>query len=94
MTSDEERARKYWDHIADIKRMEELEDRVKSVWHTYKLLAHLAEDGSPEEEEFERLERYYSDMKRDVFGFDREEQDRILEEYPKLVSRLNQEHDL
>ncbi|MET9708637.1 hypothetical protein ACFYOC_19575 [Nocardiopsis alba] len=94
MAEDEERARKYWENISRIDREEELEWCVKNVWLTYQLLAARAEDGSAERREFDRLQDHYMAIERNLMDLSREEEDRILEEYPKLVERLERENGL
>ncbi|NKY99950.1 hypothetical protein [Nocardiopsis alborubida] len=79
---------------AEIKRRERLEGAAKSVWLTYQLLRHRAERGSTEYEEFDQKRRHYVEVEKRVGSLTREEQDRILEEYPQLVARLEEEHGL
>jgi hypothetical protein len=85
----EQRAR-----FAEIQRRESLESVVKNVWLTYQLLRHRAEKGTPEYQEFDQQRRYYVQVGKRLGSLTREEQDRILEEYPRLVARLEKEHGL
>ena len=91
---EQERDRKQRDYIAKIKRRERLNGCVESVWLKYQLLAHLAEEGSTEQQEFERLRRHYVEVQKRIGSLSQEEQDQILEEYPKLAARLTTEHNL
>jgi hypothetical protein len=85
----EQRAR-----FAEIQRRESVESAVKNVWLTYRLLRHRAEKGTPEYQEFDQRRRYYVQVGKRLGSLTREEQDRILEEYPRLVARLEEEHRL
>ncbi|MEU2943440.1 hypothetical protein [Nocardiopsis alba] len=94
MTEDEERSRKYWENIARIEREEKLERRIESVWHAYKYLAHVSDRESSEGKEFARLRDYYRDLRWRKYSLSREEEDRLIEECPKIVERLEREHGL
>ncbi|WP_041561859.1 hypothetical protein [Nocardiopsis alba] len=94
MAEDEERTRKYRENLARMRREEKLERCARSVWLTYQLLAARAEDGSDERREFDRLQDHYMAIERNLMDLSREEEDRILEEYPKLVERLEREYGL
>jgi hypothetical protein len=45
-------------------------------------------------QEFDQRRRYYVQVGKRLGPLTREEQDRILEEYPRLVARLEEEHGL
>ncbi|GAB3687008.1 zeta toxin family protein [Nocardiopsis oceani] len=91
---EQERDLKQRDYIAKIKRRERLDGCLESVWLKYQLLAHLAEEGTTEQQEFERQRRVYVDIQKDIDALSPEEQYAVLAEAPQLVARLRSEHDL
>ncbi|MET9798114.1 hypothetical protein [Nocardiopsis alba] len=94
MAEDEERTRKYWENIARIEREEKLDRGIESVWHAYKYLAHVSDRESLEGKEFMRLRDYYRDLRWRKYSLSREEEDRLIEECPKIVERLEREYGL
>ena len=91
---EQERDRKQREHIAKIKRNEALRERVRAVMLVYQALADRSESGSPEAAEFDRQWAKYMKVKKRLGSLTKKEEDEILEEYPRLVARLKDEHGL
>lgn len=90
----DEDAKAHRSRYAEIKRRERLDGAVKNVLLTYQLLAHRAGEGTEAQKEFDRKWKEYAQVKKKVASLSRKEQDLILEEYPRLVARLEEEHGL
>lgn len=58
------------------------------VRRIYQSLRYRAERGSQEWSEFDELWRHHSEVEKTVFLLPVAEQERILEEYPKLAHQL------
>ncbi|MEU1898832.1 hypothetical protein ABZ512_10655 [Nocardiopsis dassonvillei] len=79
---------------AEIKRRERLGGAVENVMSVYQYLHHLADEGSDEARKYDRLFNFYMDVEKSLWKMTREEQDEILEEYPRLVAALKEEHGI
>ncbi|GAA1456197.1 hypothetical protein NE857_06760 [Nocardiopsis exhalans] len=93
-SAERDRDEKQRAHIASIEKREQLDGCIESVWLKYQLLAHLAKPGSAEQQDFERLRSKYVEVQKRIGSLSPEEQDQILEEYPKLAARLQREYNL
>lgn len=89
-----ENAKAHRSRYAEVKRREQLRGWVGRVQRLYSRLSQMAEEGSPEQEHFERQWDYYLQVGKSLGSLTREEQDRVLEEYPRLVAQLEAEHGL
>lgn len=68
---------------------ERLRNGARRVRILYQQLAATAEDGSPEQDDYERGVSFYLDIERTVHLLERRSRDTLLSEYPKLADDLS-----
>ena len=85
---------KYQAHVARVQRRDRLDGCVTTMRLIYQSLRHRAERDSEAWIEFDRLWRYHSEVEKTVSQLSPEQQDQILEEYPKLAARIRAEYGM
>ncbi|WP_017589477.1 zeta toxin family protein [Nocardiopsis ganjiahuensis] len=77
------------EHFLRTYEQERLRNGARRVRILYQQLAATAEDGSPEQDDYERGVRFYLDIERTVHLLERRSRDTLLSEYPKLADELS-----